>query len=206
MNVIWCVITVISVVLMLVKGDGGVVFTTLIGSGTSALNFCLRLAAMNCIWCGIIKLAEAAGTINLLSSILKKPIRRLFGNISDKAVELVTLSIATNVSGLSGGATPAAVSAIAEMDKNNTTDASTYPMTMLFVINACGLSVIPSTVIGMRAQAGAVVPADIVLPNLIVSSITTALGILGTMLLYRKESLFLHKKTAKSVVKALKSE
>ena len=123
-------------------------------------------------------MAEDAGVIGVLSGILGKPVRKLFGNIPDKAAELVTLSIAANVSGLSGGATPAAVGAIKIMDSVNDSDSASYPMTMLFVINACGLSVIPATVIGMRASAGAAVPADIVLPNFLASAVTTAAGIL----------------------------
>ncbi len=178
MNIIWCAITLISVALMIIGGNGGQVLTTLTGSGTHALEFCTRLAALNCVWCGIIRMAEDAGVIGVLSGILGKPVRKLFGNIPDKAAELVTLSIAANVSGLSGGATPAAVGAIKIMDSVNDSDSASYPMTMLFVINACGLSVIPATVIGMRASAGAAVPADIVLPNFLASAVTTAAGIL----------------------------
>ncbi len=188
MNIIWCVITVLSIILMITKGQGGQVITVLLGSGREALDFCLRLTALNCVWCGIIKTAEDAGVIKALSGILKKPVKKLFGEVSDKASDLVTLSIAANLSGLSGGATPAAVGAIKEMDLSNNSDCATYPMIMLFVINACGLSLVPATVIGMRASAGAVVPADIVLPNFIVSLSVTVIGISAVKLLLGKKA------------------
>jgi len=189
MNVIWCIITTLSIIMMMIKGEAGLVVSTLIGSGTSAVNFCLRLAALNCIWCGIIKLSEDAGIINVMSRVLSKPIKWLFGEMNEKATHFVTVSLAANITGLSGGATPAAVNAINEMDKDNNTANATYPMTMLFVINASGLSLIPATVIGLRASAGSASPADIVLPNFIVTLINTAIGVLLVMLVYNRRKI-----------------
>ncbi|MEG1924082.1 MAG: hypothetical protein RR054_01555 [Clostridia bacterium] len=201
MNTIWCIMTAISIILLIVQGQAGSVIGTLIGSGVSAVNFAMKLAALNCVWCGVINLSEDAGAIKWLSKIIDKPIRKLFGDITDKALNLVTVSLAANMAGLSGAATPAAVTAIEEMDKTNKTTSATYAMTMLFVINASGLSIIPTTVIGMRAAAGAAMPADIVLPNLAVTIINTIIGIILVELFYKTKQ----KKPKQYIKKAINS-
>ena len=47
---------------------------------------------------------------------------------------------------------------------------------MLFVLNATSLQLLPATVIALRAAAGAASPADIVLPTLLSTLISTVLG------------------------------
>lgn len=50
-------------------------------------------------------------------------------------------------------------------------------MIMLIVINATSIQLLPSTVIGLRAAAGSVSPADIILPTILATMLTSGLGI-----------------------------
>ena len=88
--------------------------------------------------------------------------------------------------GVANAATPTAIKAIDEMDKGDVK--MTRGMAMLFVINSTGIELLPSTVMSMRAAAGSVSPADILLPSFIVNVVTTALGILLVCLLYKKDA------------------
>ena len=49
---------------------------------------------------------------------------------------------------------------------------------MLFVLNATSLQLIPTTVIALRASFSSAAPADIILPTLIATVCSTALGAL----------------------------
>ena len=60
----------------------------------------------------------------------------------------------------------------------------TRSMAMLFLINASGLELIPSTVMGLRASAGSNNPSDIFLPCLIVTVVTTALSIFFALIFF----------------------
>ena len=50
--------------------------------------------------------------------------------------------------------------------------------TVLFiVINACGVQLLPATVIALRAQAGSAAPADVLTPTVISTLVTAAIGV-----------------------------
>ena len=55
---------------------------------------------------------------------------------------------------------------------------ATPAMIMLIVLNATSIQLLPSTVIGLRASAGSASPADIILPTLIATFVTSCLGVL----------------------------
>lgn len=48
---------------------------------------------------------------------------------------------------------------------------------MLFVVNATGIQLVPTTVIGLRASLGSLSPADILLPNLLATAVTAVFGV-----------------------------
>ena len=57
---------------------------------------------------------------------------------------------------------------------------------MLFVVNATSVQLVPTTVIGLRASMGSASPADILLPNLLSTFITSVVGIALVFVAYGK--------------------
>ena len=55
--------------------------------------------------------------------------------------------------------------------------AASTSMIMLLIINGRSIHLLPSTVIGLRASAGSLSPADIILPTILATTVTTGLGI-----------------------------
>jgi spore maturation protein SpmA len=74
-----------------------------------------------------------------------------------------------------------------EMDKQNKGISPTFPMLLLFMLNLSGLSLIPTTVIGLRATYQSANPADIFLPNLIVTTLNTLIAIALAFIFSKKE-------------------
>ncbi|MEG2158427.1 MAG: hypothetical protein RRY18_00960, partial [Clostridia bacterium] len=67
----------------------------------------------------------------------------------------------------------------------NGEEKASHAMVMLFVINATGLQLLPTTVMGMRASLGSFNPADTILPTLICTLASTLLGIALVTLFYK---------------------
>ena len=100
---------------------------------------------------------------------LKPFIKRIFKSNNDAANENLAMNISCNLLGLGGAATPFAVKAIGELEKEN----NGFAQKLLFVINATSIQILPTTVIALRASAGSVSPSDIFLPSLICTAIST---------------------------------
>lgn len=60
-------------------------------------------------------------------------------------------------------------------------------MAMLFVINATSIQLLPTTVMSLRASMGSVNAADIVLPTLVATIVTTFLGVFLTSLMFKND-------------------
>lgn len=189
MNILFTVFFAISMILLLMRGEGGNIPMIIGGACDKALAFSLSLAGVYCLWMGLMRIAEDCGLLKSLSKAVAPCVRKIFGNISDKARSLVTLSLAANMLGLSNAATPISISAIKQMDEDSPSEKPSYAMTMLFVMNVCGVALVPTTVIGMRAASGSTSPADIFLPNLIVNLLNTVIAAFLTWLVSKNEKL-----------------
>ena len=75
---------------------------------------------------------------------------------------------------LGGAATPYAVKAVGELEKQK----NSFAQKLLFVINATSIQILPTTVIALRASAGSAAASDIFLPSLICTFVSTAAAVL----------------------------
>ena len=83
------------------------------------------------------------------------------------------MNLSSNLIGLGGAATPFAVKAIVELEKEK----NSYAQKLLFVINATSIQILPTTVIALRAGAGSAAAADIFLPSLICTAVSTLVAV-----------------------------
>ena len=106
--------------------------------------------------------------------------RRLFGTKNDLALQNISVNLAANLCGMGGAATGAGIAAMRLLDKER------YAQEMFFVVNCAGLQFFPSTVLSLRVQAGSAAPLSVLLPALLASLFSLALGILLVRLFCRK--------------------
>ena len=104
--------------------------------------------------------------------LLKRLCRNAFKPKSESACEAAAMNLTCDLLG-AGASTPFAVKAIGEWEKEN----NGYAQKLLFIINAAGFQLIPSTVIALRASYGSVAAADIFLPSLICSGATLIISV-----------------------------
>ncbi|MDD4291490.1 MAG: hypothetical protein PHX51_04580 [Clostridia bacterium] len=182
MNIIWVGLFILSLICFMINGDASSL-GVMIGSGKEAVLFSLELTAVYALWMGFIEISTQSGLLENMSGRIKPLIDKLFKNSCDKAREFLALNLTANLLGLTNAATPSAISAVKELDKENKTPYPTYAMCMLFVINATGIDFFPATVIALRSAYGSADPTSIFLPFVIVNLINSLVGVLLVYLL-----------------------
>lgn len=186
MNTIFGLVILLStVILTFTKPD--LVLSTMLSGGEKALSLSIKMVVIYAVWLGVFELLEQTGLSNKFAKALKPVNRFLFGKIPDKANDFMSLNISANILGMSGATTPMGIKSIQELEKHPNTE---YAITMFFVINATSIQLIPSSVMALRTSLGSVSPADIILPTVISTLLSTIIGILLVKIFVKKRSVY----------------
>lgn len=168
---------------------------TALDYASTAVNIAIGLIGIMALWLGVMKVAEEAGLLRILTRMLAPVTRRLFPDVptDHPAVGAIIMNIAANMLGLSNAATPMGLKAMEELNKlNPKIGTATNAMVTFLAINTGGLILIPATAIAVRAAAGSANPGIIIGTSIIGASAATLAGIVASKLLqrlprYRKE-------------------
>lgn len=134
------------------------------------------------LWLGFLRIAEAAGLIELLGRLLSPLFRRLMPGVpaGHPALGLITLNFAANGLGLDNAATPIGLRAMHALQSLNPEPKTATNAQILFlVLNASSLTVLPVTIFMYRAQQGAADPTLVFLPILLATSASSLVGLLS---------------------------
>lgn len=180
MNKIWIILFVSSIVAICLF-DPSEVLSGLLTASNSAVKLSFELCAIYAIWIGLFSILEQSGLSKKLSKLLSPIINKIFGknNLSEESRKYVSMNISANLLGMGGAATPLGIKAIEAMQKDNQDKTTiTFPMIMLIAISCSSIQLLPTSIIGMLANAGSKNPSGIILPSIICSIISTTLAIL----------------------------
>lgn len=167
---------VISSICFLLWSAPDTIVGVMVEASGGALKLCIELCAVYAVWLGILELVDASGLGEKLAKLLHPIIKKLF-KVQDPEIEkMIALNISANMLGLGNASTPMGIKAMQSLDDGS--GVATTAMIMLIVINATSIQLLPSTVIGLRASAGSTSPADIILPTILATTVTTSLGII----------------------------
>ena len=176
LNLVWTILVSAGIVFCAIQSPQAVL-PVMIDSCQGAFDLTISFVAVYCVWLGFFNVLQSCGALKGLSKLLNPTINFLYGDVSEPVKEYLLLNMSANLLGLGNAATPSAVKAVSILERN-TKGKCTFATTMLFVLNATSLQLLPTTVIGMRAQAGSINSADIILPTIVSSAITTVFGVL----------------------------
>ena len=121
--------------------------------------------------------------VGRLARLLRRPLAFFFPDTakSGEGLEEICANLAANLLGVGNAATPMALRALEKMQKNNPTpEVATGDMITLTVLNTCSVSLIPSTLLALRQQAGASDPFEVLLPIWICSVCCALLALVVT--------------------------
>src|SRR5216110_2293066 len=134
------------------------------------------------LWLGIMRVAEQAGLVSMLSRALRPISRLLFPEIpSDHpAIGAMIMNIAANMLGLSNAATPLGIKAMEELQTlNPEKDTASNAMVTFMALNTSGIQFIPATIIGVLVAAGSKAPT-VIMPTTIVATFAGAVAAVTT--------------------------
>lgn len=171
MNGIFAAVFLLSAAVFLFSDPEGFL-PALLAGGQKAATLSLSLLAIYCVWLGFFKVMEKSGLAQKLSRAVFPLAKRLFRSDDREAVYLASCNLSANFLGLPGAPTPLGIRATEKFCAAG----NGYAADMLFVLNATSLQLLPTTVIALRLAAGSASPADIFLPTLLASLLSTAIG------------------------------
>ena len=174
MNKIWLFMMLISIG-VLIFVDPGATLDAMIGASTSALELCIELCAVYAVWLGLLEVVDVSGLGQKLARLLRPLIKKLFRVDNEEIQKMIALNMSANMLGLGNAATPMGIKAMQALDDGS--GKANFSMIMLIVVNATSIQLLPSTVISLRSNAGSADAADIILPTLLSTIVTTGLGI-----------------------------
>jgi len=155
------------------------------GAG-AAVTLSITLAGVICLWSGIMEVIRRGGLAAGLSRLLRPVLARLFPASRENAaaMEAISANVSANLLGLGNAATPLGIRAVQAMRRGRT---ATDDQCMLVVLNTASIQLIPATVAGVRAAAGAASPFDI-LPAVWITSLCSVAAGIGMARLLAKRS------------------
>ena len=186
MNYIFLLLISIALIIGFVNGRLEEVNTSLLTSCNIAVKIAFSLIGIMAFWLGIMRIAEKAGIINIIAKILKPITKKIFSDIpqNSPAIGDIAMSISANALGLTNAATPIGIKAMQELqEENKNKTVASDSMCMFLGMNTAGFQIIPATVIAILTGLGAKNPTDIILPTLIVTTISFIFAILISLCL-----------------------
>ena len=185
---IWTGMAVLSILCGLSTGRGELVAAAAVEGAQAAVELCVSIAGMLCLWTGVMEIMRRSGLAEGLSRLLRPVLSVLFPQVSgDRGVmDSISANVSANLLGLGNAATPLGIEAVRRMERKSPGTASDA-MCMLVVCNTASIQLIPTTIAVIRSKYGAQAPMDI-LPAVWVTSLTGLIvGILVAKLLQRKK-------------------
>ena len=180
MNGVFCAMLLAGVLYAAATGQADAAQRALLEGGSEAVELCLSLAGAYGFFGGVMGLLREGGVAAALADWLRKPLSSLFRFEpgEEKAMEDICMNLSADMLGMSSASTPAGLRAMRTMAAaGGHTGRASEAMLLFLVINTTSVQLLPTTMIALRAQAGAKNPADIVLPTLLATTAATVSGI-----------------------------
>lgn len=187
MQRVWLTVMLASTVYSIITSRGSAAAAEVMAAGEHAVTLMLTLVGTMTLWSGMMEILSATGDVARLSRGLRRVAQPLFRGLKNGGCwDAIGMNIAANLLGLGNAATPAGIEAAQRLKSEGAAGMSA--LSMLVVINSTGLQLIPTTVTALRQAAGSRQPADIWLPVMAASVISTAAGIASMLIIQRLTS------------------
>jgi spore maturation protein SpmA len=187
-NYIWVgffvVAFIVAVLKWLILGDTevfGLMVQSTFDMSKTSVDISIYLIGVITLWQGIMKVGEQGGAVAVLTRAVSPFFTRLFPGIpkDHPAIGSMMMNFSANMLGLDNAATPLGLKAMQELQDSNTEkDQASDAMIMFIVLNTSGLTIVPISVMALRAANGAANPSDVFLPILLATYFATLAGLI----------------------------
>ena len=189
MNYIWLFLIITSFIFAAINGKIEDVVDAMLKSSQNAVTIAFSLIGIMAFWLGIVKIAKNSGLINIFSRLISPIMKLIFKDVKkdSDAFSNIALNFSANALGLTNAATPFGIKAMEDLQKENKGDkkVATNSMCTLLAMNTAGFQLVPASVLAILVASGAKNPTEIILPVLIVTSISFISAIIISKILER---------------------
>ncbi len=192
LNYIWGGMILLSLITSFFTGRIDATVAAAAEGAGAAVELCLTLLGILCLWTGLAKIGEKAGLVSLLSRTLTPLLRFLFPKLEQDAPARgsIVMNLVANLLGMGNAATPLGIKAMGELQKRNRfRSTASNEMCMLVVLNTASLQLFPTTLLSLRQVYGSASPGLILLPIWLVSICALIAGVTAAKLLERRRRL-----------------
>jgi len=147
----------------------------------TAVNICLKLIGIMALFMGFMSIAEKAGGIRMLSRVIGPFFAKLFPDIPNghPSTGHMVMNFSANLLGLDNAATPFGLKAMESLQELNPhKDTASNAQIMFLCLHASGLTLIPVSIIAIRASLNSANPTDIFIPCMIATFVATIAAML----------------------------
>lgn len=159
---------------------GKTVTTAAIEAAQGAVELCLSLIGPMVMWLGMMQIAKDAGLVDGIAWLLRPLMRWLFPEVPEghPAHGAMLMNISANMLNLANAATPFGLKAMQELQALNAEkETATNSMAMFLAINTSSVTIVPFTIIALRAAEGSADPAAPMFGILLATCCSTAAGV-----------------------------
>jgi spore maturation protein SpmA len=153
----------------------------IIATAKTAVDISINLIGIMALFMGFMSIAERAGGIRLLSKIVGPFFSKLFPELpkNHPAMGHMVMNFSANLLGLDNAATPFGLKAMESLQElNPNKDTASNSQIMFLCLHAAGLTLIPVSIIAIRASLNASDPTSIFIPCMITTFVATITAML----------------------------
>jgi spore maturation protein SpmA/spore maturation protein SpmB len=147
----------------------------------TAVNICLKLIGIMALFMGFMSIAERAGGIRVLSRVIGPFFAKLFPGVpkGHPATGHMVMNFSANLLGLDNAATPFGLKAMESLQELNPNKETASDAQIMFLcLHASGLTLIPVSIIAIRASLNSANPTEIFIPCMIATFVATMAAML----------------------------
>jgi spore maturation protein A len=192
-NILWFFMLAAGLVVAGLTGRIDAVTEIIFTSAEKGVSISIGLISIMTFWLGIMRIIEKSGLINYIKFILKTVALFLFPKIpkDHPAMNAILLNMSANLLGMGNAATPFGLKAMQDLQElNGHSPCASDEMCTFLALNTSSLTLIPTTVIGLRVATGSLNPTEIVGTTIVATLVSTTAAILFDRLLrkfYRRD-------------------
>lgn len=183
---VWTGMVVVSLAFGITHGTLDAVANAALEGADSAVQLCLSMAGILCLWSGVMEVMNACGLSKGLARLFRPILRRLLPQASkdEKTLAALSANLSANLLGLGNAATPLGIQAARRMARGCGGIASNE-LCLLVVLNTASIQLLPATIASLRSAAGCQTPFDILPAVWFASILSVMAGLLTAHLLSR---------------------
>ena len=183
---LWTGMVVLSLIFGFLTGNISLLGNAALEGATAAVDLCISMAGIMCLWTGVMEIMNQCGLSALLARAFRPLLRRLLPQTSRDAETLAAISanLSADMLGLGNASTPLGIRA-ARRRAYGCMGVASDELCLLVVLNTASIQLLPTTVAGVRSALGCAEPFNILPAVWLASLLSVAAGLFAAKLFAR---------------------